>query len=295
MSTKIAIMQTLPPELQMHIISFCDFPTLITLLCVNSRFNVLAQRYTSDAEARTNFLLSYESSDINRNYKLPGDARQTVEWHELYSFSWQSKKLYICFLCNKLRRPEKFAQGQCYRMMLSPNYSSLRQRFCIDCGVSRQPRKYLPGSMIRSNLIENGGYVHLCGDCGIWTTDFYCMKDKKCFSCTEKDLEEPERHVEGFELLSDQERSNGEPGKLGATDRGVSFPKRNEKNEERSWPRRPPCCRSCGGHWRYTPTYFGVYLASGAYERRYVISGTSKSKISLIPDVYMRNFCPFPF
>src|SRR6266536_6492278 len=129
-------METLPTELKALIISFCDFPTHITLLCVNSEFNSLTHPYTSSLSARRQFLLSYESSTLNRIYKLPKDARQTITWHEQHQAIWQSKRLYICFLCNKLRKPEKFARGQCWRIMLEEDYSEEEKRFCIDCGVS---------------------------------------------------------------------------------------------------------------------------------------------------------------
>ncbi|RDW72807.1 hypothetical protein BP6252_06714 [Coleophoma cylindrospora] len=251
----MATITSLPAELKSEIVSHCEFPTIVTLLRVNTEFHSLTLPTASDSSIRLQFLLDYESSPLNRIYELPKLARQTIAWHEQHQSMWQSKHLYICFLCNKLRRPEKFAQGQCYRMMLPENYSSQRKRFCIDCGTTAtvtMPRKYVPGAMITCS--ERGYGVLLCGDCGLWTPDFYCMSEKKCFECTEKGLsQDSERFVEGGLNEDGARLQNPEDAfaDVPEVDRNQGVIS-SVKNQMMNCPKRPPYCRSCGGHWRYT-------------------------------------------
>lgn len=171
--------------------------------------------------------------------------------------------------------------------------------------MSKVLRKYVPGAMIMG--FESGGNVHLCGGCGECSTDFYCTREKKCFSCTEGGLEEPERFVEGFENddiheaeldFRDFENSNTsekdeEKKRLFRAEISAD----QNEDETRNWPRQPPCCRSCGAHWRYISWHFGRYDfdGDGSYKLGDVISGTAKSEMSPIPDSYMKNFCPFPY
>lgn len=289
---------SLPVELMSLVISFCDFPTAIQLLRVNKYLHSLALPVASNIDLRIEFLLDYESSIPNRIQSLPDGARQTVEWHEYHLGLWRSRRLYICFLCLKLRQPTQFAEGQCFRMMLPADYTSERKRFCIECGIRSQ--KYVAGSMIKN--VERGYRVLLCGECREWTPDFYCMREKRCFRCTEKTLLSKAKFVEGFEP------GTGNP----ADDQGwIEQPLKQVKDASVSGtchdqtcimpPVRPPCCRSCGDHWRYTPAAFERNLGSAdegtdAFHRGYIISGRPKMGLGPFPcqNQYMSVFCPYP-
>jgi len=123
-------------------------------------------------------------------------------------------------------------------------------------------------------------------------------------------LEEPERCVEGFENDDIHEKNEAELNFRDFENSNTSEKDEEKKqlleeeisvdqneDEARNWPRRPPCCRSCGGHWRYKPCHFGRYDSEDddSYKLGYVISGTPKNEMSPIPDRYMKNFCPFPY
>jgi hypothetical protein len=239
----MATLITLPVELKSLIFSFCDYPTIVTLLRVNSHLHTLVLPIASNHGFRLQFILDYEASPSNRIYTLPIDARQTVDWHEDHQALWRSRKMYICFVCEKLRLPEKFAQGQCWRMMLREDYSSWKNRFCIDCGI--KTRRYTPGSMIQCYGLKYRSL--LCGGCWKWTPEFYCMREKMCFLCTEKTLqaEDAERFVEGFD---DGAGTTGEAW--------FAMTVTDKIKHSNGCPTRPPCCRSCGDVWRYSPSAF---------------------------------------
>lgn len=165
-------------------------------------------------------------------------------------------------------------------------------------------RKYYPGAMI--NSVDYGFKVHLCGSCGEWSPDFFCMKDKMCFSCTEKYLEEPEKFVEGY-----QETYCGSSDAIDHTADDALLVKcgiweellARWKIEEETWPRRPPCCRKCGGRWRFHPDAFGEQY--GVEKKRpyiwrhgYKISGRALQEFTdqdgLFAESYMAWYCPFP-
>lgn len=205
--------------------------------------------------------------------------------------------------------------------MLDDNYTKQRKRFCLECGVKDlEPRdmgagilvpggrKYVPGAMM--NSVDHGFRVHLCGGCGEWSRDFYCMKDKLCFSCTEKNLEQPERFVEGFQegprpLSNEIDRTFDDEAlrKCGVWEELLA----RWRIEEIDWIRRPPCCRKCGEIWRFNPNAFGWHY--GVEKKRpyiwrhgYKISGRPVHEIMNGGEPYekeylyrrMDTFYPFP-
>ncbi|KAH8591357.1 hypothetical protein B0O99DRAFT_632503 [Bisporella sp. PMI_857] len=303
----------LPVELQDLILSFLDYPNLITTLTVSKHINELAvdQPLYKDKEERIRFLISLENAPSNLNaWGTPAFADESWRWP-----NYSPKNLFICFLCSKIKPLRKFAHGQCYRMMMDDDYTIERKRFCLDCGTKRQEgmglltgggRKYVPGAMI--NSVDHGFNVHLCGGCEQWVADFFCMKDKLCFPCTEKDLQEPEEHVHGFKpglegpvspfndqyLIEDTKILK----RAGVWDELLARMREDEVN----WPRRPPCCRKCGGKWRFHPRRFGWEHAEDSLEKKrpkvwrrgYNISGTPCKEIVQDEDEYMKNFCPYP-
>ena len=306
----------LPPELRDLIFSFLDYPNLITTLTVNKHIHDLAsnQDLLRDPEIRIQFLLAQENLASNANppgtLTFPDD---TWRWP-----NHSPKKSYICFFCKKLKPLRKFAHGQCFRMMINDDYSNERRRFCLECGVKDlEPqgagilvpggRKYYPGAMI--NSVDYGFRVHLCGGCGEWSPDFFCIRDKLCFQCTEKDLNEPEKFVEGYregprELSSEIDRTEDDEAlKLcGVFEELLA----RFREDEISWPRRPPCCRRCGGIWRFHPDGFGWRYGlekkrPSVWRHGYKISGRALQEIThrgqpylAVPEDYMSWFCPFP-
>jgi len=318
----------LPIELQGLILSFLDFPNIITILTVSKHIQHLAkeQPLLRDPEMRIRFLLAMEEAPENTNKRrsetFPGD-----EWR------WPNhspRNHYVCFFCKKLKPLRKFAHGQCYRMQISNDYSQERKRFCLECGVkdlnpqaagplARGGRKYLPGAMI--NSVDYGYKVHLCGGCGEWSRDFFCMKDKLCFTCTETELTEPEKFVEGYQKeargvsASTAERAlDDELLKMcGVWEELLA----RFRIDEETWPRRPPCCRKCGGVWRFHPHAFGWHFEPDTncrgktvykgkpkrpviWRHGYKISGRASHEIidrgrrNYTDEDYMSWFCPFP-
>jgi len=313
----------LPVELQELVLSFIDYPTIITILTVNKYIHHLAkeQNILRDPAQRIFFLLSLENAPENINAPhsptFPDD-----DWR------WPNhspRKMYICFLCNKMKPLRKFAHGQCFRMMLDDDYSQRRKRFCLKCGVGNcepgglisKSRKYVPGAMM--NSVDHGYMVHLCGGCGQWSDEFFCMKDKLCFPCTEIDLEEPEKYVRGYQEGPRKLDSAAAPTaddelmkKCGVWEELLA----RFRLDEETWPRRPPCCRRCGGRWRFNPRAFGwQYKPEATHQGKvkhgskikrpviwrhgYKISGCALQEIThrgqrYSAQDYMSWFCPFP-
>ena len=307
----------LPVELQDHVLSFLDYPNLINILTVNKYFHHLAkdQSLLRDPEVQIQFLLQQEEALENTNAPFsatfPGD-----------NWRWPNhspRKSYICFFCKKLKPLRKFAHGQCYRMTIDQNYSQTRKRWCLECGVKdltpkeggQGGRKYIPGAMI--NSVDHGYKLHLCGGCGLWSREFFCMNDKLCFPCTERDLKEPEKFVRGYQK---EPRIQGSSNICTLDDELLKLCGVWEellarfRIDEETWPRLPPCCRKCGGMWRFHPDAFG-WKYEPELQRRpntkrptiwrhgYKISGHAVQEITYhgkpyVAEEYMSFYCPFP-
>jgi hypothetical protein len=311
MSISALLFAEFPVELQSLVLSFLDYPSLITTLTVSKHINELVtdQPLYHDKGARILFLVALEDAPSNTN--APGTKTAPgLAWRWP---NYSPKKQYICFLCSKIKPLRKFAQGQCYRMTLDDNYTMERKRFCLECGIKKQEgmgdltaegRKYVPGAMI--NSVDHGFNVHLCGGCGEWSPDFFCMEEKLCFSCTESDLEEPEKHVDGFEAVSNAPLSQIDDAYLpknramietAAVGREFLEKKEPTGEDELRWSKRPPCCRKCGGIWRFQPKYFGWQdglIFPRDWKRGYNISGRARKELVLDMGDYMQNFCPHP-
>lgn len=287
---------SLPDELQCLILSFLDFPTLNTLLTVNKNIHHLSklQPPLCDPEARIQFLISQEDSPEN-NRQSGSRFYPAKDWGWP---GWACKKRFICFLCVKLLKRHNFAHGQFYRLMIyGESVTALRKRFCIECGMKGEKgkRKYEPGAMI--NSVHHGFGVYLCGDCKEWSGDFYCMKEKLCFACTEKHLVEQEKFVVGY-----REGLGWPPGEWKTTEdlsHWDEFPFTQDLIEslqkEGTWPRRPPCCRSCGTKWRYSPVAFAYAEGRDSGLRGYFISGVAKLSLGEAGTDYHSGFVPYPY
>jgi len=164
MSANAANLKSLPNELKKAILDSCDYPSIIKILHVNKFWNSISLSRAKDSERRLEFLIAHEPSST----------------------------LFICFTCVKLKRGDSFAQGQlasiwwCRHRIDRNNPQQNMTRFCTDCGVNREPIRYLRGCRIRMSTVPYD--VHMCVRCRKRTYDYYCMKERLCFDCTEEGM-----------------------------------------------------------------------------------------------------------
>lgn len=176
-----ASLQTLATELQDRILDFCDWPTLVNILRIGKYWYWLAHPRVADPDTRRRFLYAYERSVENVDWEaLPWSAAPTAlafPPEKLYRFG---KRLYVCHVCEKLRRPRAFARGQLGGGMG-------KKRVCLDCGVGGSSPVYFPGSTV---VVFSAGLgwrdATLCKQCMVWCQGEYCMKEKRCAQCVEQ-------------------------------------------------------------------------------------------------------------
>jgi len=215
-----ASLQNLPIELKDRILDFCDWPSLVNIICVSKLLYCLGHPRVANSEARRKFLYAYERSEENADWaslSIDADAFRALRPEQQYR---HPKKLYVCSVCEKLKRARAFAKGQLRGGMG-------KKRFCLECGTDGVPAKYVPGStvIVFSDALRWRDAT-LCRQCKLWCHGEFCMKEKLCSQC----VVHRSRRIDS---------------------------KDSDRPESRFKLAPPLYCTSCGGKWFFSrPAYY---------------------------------------